>query len=160
MSLTRRWLVGLSAAAVGIVRIHTLCAQGTGEPAEIRTFNAKYTDATRRMDNAGTMALFADDAVDLLPGMEPMTGKATITKWLDQTMEGLQGIQMVSNEDEFHDIQVSGDWASEWATTHQVVTLASGKRVEIYGKMLLVLGKDEAGAWKIKEEMWNNIERH
>ena len=159
MSMIWKCLAGLGCGITLAGTLGSLQASGKDGPAEIAAFNAKYTDATRRMDNAATMSMFADDAVDLLPGMEPMTGKATITKWLDQTMEGLKGIQMVSNEDEFHDIRVAGNWASEWATTHQVVILADGKRLEIYGKMILILGRGADGAWKIKEEMWNNVEK-
>jgi len=159
--MIQRYFVFFSSGAAALFLLLTVPVRSEPDSqAEIAAFNAKYTDATRRMDNAATMALFADDAVDLLPGMEPMSGKVMITKWLDQTMEGLKGIQMVSNEDEFHDIEVSGNWASEWANTHQVVNLADGKRVEIYGKMLLVLQKGGDGQWKIKEEMWNNIEKH
>jgi len=159
--MIQRYFVFFSSGAAALFLLLTVPVRSERDSqAEIAAFNAKYTDATRRMDNAATMALFADDAVDLLPGMEPMSGKVMITKWLDQTMEGLKGIQMVSNEDEFHDIEVSGNWASEWANTHQVVNLADGKRVEIYGKMLLVLQKGGDGQWKIKEEMWNNIEKH
>jgi ketosteroid isomerase-like protein len=161
MSMIQKYLVCFGAGFMVLLMVCAVPAKpGGGGQAEIVAFNAKYSEATRRMDNAATMALFTEDAVDLLPGMEPMSGKVTITKWLDQTMEGLKGIQMVSNEDEFHDIEVSGNWASEWANTHQVVNLADGKRVEIYGKMLLVLQKGGDGQWKIKEEMWNNIEKH
>jgi len=61
---------------------------------------------------------------------------------------------------EFHDIQVSGDWASEWATEHQVVQPPDGKPVsEGYGKMALVLRREAGGEWKVKQEMWNAAPR-
>jgi ketosteroid isomerase-like protein len=108
------------------------------------------------MDNAGAMALWADDGVTLLPGMAPIAGKKTIAKWLDDVVANMPGYKVTQQENEFRDIQVSGDWASEWGTTHQVVQPPNGKApIEGYGKILLVLHRDESGEWKIKEEMWN-----
>jgi ketosteroid isomerase-like protein len=57
---------------------------------------------------------------------------------------------------EFHDIQVCGDLATEWATEHQVAQAPEGKQnFEGYGKMALVLHREASGEWKIKQEMWN-----
>src|SRR5216684_2581794 len=57
---------------------------------------------------------------------------------------------------EFHDIQVRGDWASEWATEHQVVQPPEGKPpIESYGKIALVLHREANGEWKVQQEMWN-----
>jgi ketosteroid isomerase-like protein len=59
-------------------------------------------------------------------------------------------------ESDSHDVHISGDWASEWCTEHQIVALPSGKPpFNGYGKMLLVLRRGADGAWRIREEMWN-----
>jgi len=51
---------------------------------------------------------------------------------------------------------VCGEWASEWATEHQVVQPPEGKPViESYGKMALVLHREANGEWKVQQEMWN-----
>jgi ketosteroid isomerase-like protein len=72
---------------------------------------------------------------------------------------GLKGYQVTKQENEFHGIQVSGDWASEWGTTVQVVRPPDGKpAIEIHGKILLVLHKGKDGAWRIMNEMWNTAE--
>ena len=107
------------------------------------------------MDNAATMALWAEDGVSLLPGMAPIEGKSTIAKWLDGVVSHLRGYRVTAQDNEFHDVEVSGDWASEWGTTHQVVQPPNGGPVmETWGKILLVLRRDKDGAWKIREEMW------
>ena len=107
---------------------------------EIDAFNQKFRDATLHMDNAATMALWADDGVTLLPGMAPVQSKKTIAKWLDDVVAGLAGYHVTTQDNDFHDIQISGDWASEWGTTHQVVQPPDGKPViEVWGKILLVL---------------------
>jgi uncharacterized protein (TIGR02246 family) len=123
----------------------------------IDDFNRKFREATLRMDNAATMALWAEDGVTLLPGMAPVEGKKTIAKWLDGVVAGLAGYRVTAQDNEFHDIRVCGDWASEWGTTHQVVQPPDGKpAIETWGKILLVLHRDKDGAWKISEEMWNS----
>jgi ketosteroid isomerase-like protein len=68
----------------------------------------------------------------------------------------MPGYKVVKVEIDFHDLQTSGDWASEWATEHQVVQPPDGKPViDSRGKMALVLHREVNGEWKVKQEMWN-----
>ena len=136
-----------------------LCSGSAGAentPAEqISALNQKFTEAIRRMDNAAVLSLWDDDGVTLLPGMAPVTGKAAIKKFMDEGTSKSTGYKVVSHESEFHDLQVSGDWASEWAITTQVVQPPENKpQITIRGKMLLVLHRDGSGEWKIKNEAW------
>ena len=122
----------------------------------IDAFNQKFREATLHMDNAALMALWDEDGVTLLPGMAPLEGRSTIAKWLDGVMTQLAGYRVTVQDNDFHDINVYGDWASEWGTTHQIVQPPDGKpAIDTWGKILLVLHKDASGAWKIREEMWN-----
>jgi ketosteroid isomerase-like protein len=101
------------------------------------------------------MALWADDGVDLMPGTAPIVGKAAITKWLDDATANFKGYRVTTQEVDYHDIEVCGDWASEWGNTHQIVQPPDGKApIEIFGKISLVLHKEKSG-WRIKQEMWN-----
>jgi uncharacterized protein (TIGR02246 family) len=145
-------------ALLGLICISTssLAAQPGQAQKEIETFNQKFREATLKMDNAATMALWADDGTTLLPGMSPLSGKSNIAKWLDEITSRMQGYRVVSQENDFHDIQVAGDWASEWGTTVQVTQPPEGKEpIEVHGKILLILHRERSGEWKIKQEMWN-----
>jgi len=123
---------------------------------EIEAFNQRFTAANLSMDNAQVMALWADDGVSLQPDSAPMVGKKTIAKWLDEIVAQLPGYRVTKDEADFHDIQVAGDWASEWGTTHQIVQPPGGKpAIETFGKILLVLHRERDGEWKIQKEMWN-----
>ena len=125
-------------------------------PAGIDAFNRAFADATRRMDSRATLALWDDDGVSLLPSTKPIAGKAAITKFLNDVMTSIAGAHMTKFESQCYDIQVSGDWASEWCTEHQVVAMPAGKPpFDGYGKMLLVLHRNPAGQWRLHEEMWN-----
>ena len=157
MSAFRKILLVVGSVLVLVWAVRTVTASSGGaEQKEIEAFNGKFLEVTLRMDNAGLMALWAEDGVSLLPGMAPMISKKTIGAWLDDLVEKMPGYRVTKQENEFHDIQVSGDWASEWGTTVQVVQPPDRKpAIESHGKILLVLHKEKDGGWKIKQEMWN-----
>jgi ketosteroid isomerase-like protein len=57
---------------------------------------------------------------------------------------------------DFQGIEVSGDWASEWALPHEVVRPPDNRPAfDGHGRMLLVLHREAYGNWKVKREMWN-----
>lgn len=138
---------------LAIVALGKTSASGSDE---IARFNAHYLELHLKMDNAGIFALWADDGVDLMPGEAPLIGRPAIQAWVENILAKMPGYKVTKQEMEFHDIAVSGDWASEWALEHQVVQPPDGKEpIETWGKMALVLHRDASGTWKIKQEMWN-----
>ena len=123
---------------------------------EIDAFNKKFTELHLKMDTPGIMAMWAEDGVDLMQGEAPIVGRKTITAWVEDVLSKMPGYKVIKAEMEFHDIQVCGDWATEWATEHQMAKAPEGKPdFDGYGKMALVLHRETNGEWKIKQEMWN-----
>ena len=122
---------------------------------EILAFNEKFIDAHLRMDNPAIIAMWADDGVSLLPSMAPMVGRAAIGKFITDITAQMPGYKIVREKIDFHDIQVSGDWASEWGLETQGLQPPNQPTMEGYGKILFVLHKDASGQWKIQQEMWN-----
>lgn len=142
-------LIGLSTSAAS--------GQATSGKDELEKFNNHFRELHLKMDTAGIFALWADDGVDLMPGEAPMIGKKVIQAWVEAILAKMPGYKVTKQEMEFHDIQVSGDWASEWALEHQVVQPPNGKEpIETWGKMALVLHREANGEWRIKQEMWNS----
>ncbi len=123
--------------------------------AEILAFNEKFINAHLRMDNPAIIAMWADDGVSLLPSMAPMVGRATIGKFINDISAQMPGYKIVREKIDFHDIQVAGDWASEWGLETQGLQPPNSPVMEGYGKLLFVLHKDSSGEWKIQQEMWN-----
>jgi uncharacterized protein (TIGR02246 family) len=157
MFISRRTAVGagLAILLVWAVRMTAAPGRATGA-AEIEAFNKHYVELHLKMDTAGVLALWEEDGVDLMPGDAPMIGKKKIVAWVEDIVAKMPGYKVMKQDMEFHDIQVCGDWASEWATEHQVVQPPDGKPViEGYGKMALVLHRGANGEWKVKQEMWN-----
>lgn len=147
----------IALAVVSLFAAASLAAQSTpGAHPDIDAFNAALANATRQMDNAATLALWDDDGVSLLPSTAPISGKPAIAKFMTVVMSSLAGAHMTSFEMACHDIRVSGDWASEWCTDHQIVELPNGKPpFDGYGKILYVLHRAPSGRWRIHTEMWN-----
>jgi ketosteroid isomerase-like protein len=91
--------------------------------------------------------------VSLLPETLPIVGKPAITKFLTGNNCAAEGL---AHGKRWSWIEVSGDWASEWALEHQVVRPPDDRPVfDGRGKMLLVLHRKADGNWKVKREMWN-----
>ena len=123
---------------------------------EIGAFNDSLAAATRRMDNAATLALWADDGVSLLPSTKPIEGRKAIGIFMDAVTGSFPGAHMEKFEMKCFNLQISSDWASEWCTEHQIVQLGGGKPpFDGWGKMLLVLRRGTDGAWRLTTEMWN-----
>ena len=139
-----------------LVLVATAATARADAAAEIARFNGALEQATRTMSNAGTLALWEDDGVSLLPGQAPLVGKKAIGKFLDDVTAKTPGAKMRSFELSCFDVRVDGRTASEWCTEHQVVELGAGKPpFDGRGKMLLVLHKGGDGRWRLQKEMWN-----
>ena len=148
--------VGLLAGAVSLkARVSEDERRG-----EIEAFNKRYVELHLKMDTQAILALWAEDGVDLMPGDAPILGKKKIVSWVEDILAKMPGYKVTKQEMEFHDIRVCGEWASEWATEHQVVQPPEGKApIESHGKMALVLHREPSGDWKIEQEMWNAAPR-
>ncbi|HYL61473.1 MAG TPA: nuclear transport factor 2 family protein [Candidatus Methylomirabilis sp.] len=157
-----KWIHGLGVAAICCLALSGWTMGPSGGSAargkdEIEKWNENYRQLHLKMDTQGIFALWADDGVDLMPGEAPMVGKKVIQSWVENILAKMPGYKVTKQEMEFHDIQVSGDWASEWALEHQVVQPPDGKEpIETWGKMALILHREASGQWKIKQEMWNS----
>ena len=130
----------------------------TSDPkTEIDAFNQNYLALHQKMDTQGILALWAEDGVDLMPGENPLIGRPAITAWLNGILAKMPGVKVTKQEMTFHDIRVAGDWATEWATEHQVAQSPEGQVFDGHGKMSLILHRMPSGEWKVQQEMWNDM---
>jgi uncharacterized protein (TIGR02246 family) len=156
MNLTRNVLLGVCCVALLMAAGMRTPAAEDAKQKEIQAFNKRYVELHEKMDTPGILALWEEDGVDLMPGDAAMIGRKKISTWLEDILAKMPGYKVMKQEMEFHDIHVCGEWASEWATEHQVVQPPDGKPViDSYGKMALVLHRAVSGEWKVQQEMWN-----
>src|SRR5690349_5178752 len=97
------------------------------ERQKIEQLNHELDDAILHMDNARVLALWADDGVSLLPGLAPVEGKKNITAFMEKVVSEMPGFHVSEQRTDFRDLEISGDWASEWGLTHQVAVPPDGK---------------------------------
>jgi uncharacterized protein (TIGR02246 family) len=157
MDRTRKVLLGACCVVALFVAagMKVRTAEDAGRK-EIETFNKRYVELHLKMDTQGILALWEEDGVDLMPGDAAMIGRKKISAWVEDILAKMPGYKVMKQEMEFHDIHVCEEWASEWATEHQVVQPPDGKPViDSYGKMALVLHREANGEWKVQQEMWN-----
>ena len=149
-----RWVVLVVVA--GGLATGTMAGGGASAKDEIDAFNKRYVEMHLKMDTAGIFAAWAEDGVSLMPGEAPLIGKKAIMAWVENILSQMHGYKVIKEEMDFHDIRISGDWASEWATEHQVVQPPEGKpAIDSRGRMALVLHREASGEWKVEQEMWN-----
>ena len=110
---------------------------------------------TRRMDTPALLALWDEDGVSLLPNAKPMRGKHAIAAFLDEVTTQTPEARMITFELRCFDLVVSGPWASEWCTEHQIVRLSADRTFDGRGKLLYVFHRGADGRWRISREMWN-----
>jgi uncharacterized protein (TIGR02246 family) len=157
METSMSWIRGIGLGVLtGALAASAFGMRAGGAKEEIDAFNKRYVDMHLKMDTAAIFGTWADDGVSLMPGEAPLVGKKAIVAWVENILAQMPGYKVVKEEIEFYDIEISGDWASEWATEHQVVQPPDGKPViDSRGKMALVLHRETNGEWKVKQEMWN-----
>ena len=106
----------------------------------IDDFNRTFIDACRSMNHEAAAQLWADDGVDLLPGMEPMVGKSEISRWLLGLGEKMKGVKVLQCDVDWRDRRVAGDMAYEWGINTQTVSVPDrAEPAKNKGKITLIL---------------------
>jgi ketosteroid isomerase-like protein len=136
-------------------------AQKSSVPKDARKgiddFNRRFIENCRSMDNKAAADLWDQDGVDLLPGMEPMVGKAAIAKWLMGLDEQFKGAKVTQCDVDWQLTNVSGSLAYEWGINTQTVSVPDKPEpFKNKGKITLVLRRQPEGDWKLALESWNN----
>jgi ketosteroid isomerase-like protein len=120
-------------------------------------FNRAFIEACRSMNHDAAGQLWADDGVDLLPGMEPMVGKAEISSWLKGLGEKMKGVKVLQCDVNWRGTNVAGDVAYEWGINTQTVSVPDrSEPLKNKGKITLILRKQVDGSWKLALESWNS----
>lgn len=143
----------------GVPQLHQAADAQDGR-AGLDEFNRRFVEGCRKFDPEGTAWLWADDGVDLLPGMEPMIGKATIAKWLTGLVDQSKGVKILQCDVAWQGTSISGDVAYEWGINTQTITTPDHPEpLKNKGKITLILRRQSDGSWKLALESWNSSPR-
>ncbi|MEO6444066.1 MAG: DUF4440 domain-containing protein [Gemmatimonadaceae bacterium] len=99
------------------------------------------------------LAVWADDAVLMAPGLPPLEGKAAIKQYVESAMH-LPGFAIRWEPTRVH-VARSGELAYMIERNEITAPNAAGKLVTSYGKVVTVWRKDAGGTWKNVVDMWN-----
>ena len=113
------------------------------EEQAIRQVVATWIRASQAGDTATVLTLMADDVVFLLPGREPMRGKAAFAAASDPPGSHPR---ILEGHSEIEEIQVLGDWAYLVTKLAIRMQLPNGSMVKRAGNTLSVLQKRN-GRW-------------
>ena len=123
----------------------------------VDALNQQIVRACQQRDFDATAALWAEDGVDLLPGLAPMVGKAKISAWLESLRPQTEGSRMRYCTIDWQDIQIQGDSAYEWGINRQFIEYPPPRKsTPNEGKILYILRRQPDGLWKIALESWNS----
>jgi len=103
-------------------------------------------------DLAGVLAAYAEDAVLLPPGEEPMRGKAAIKPRYEALFERFSP-EIVGEIEELH---VGGDWAFVLGRNRgRLVPRAGGEPRTLNDVYVMVLRREAGAIWHIARLMWH-----
>jgi ketosteroid isomerase-like protein len=120
-------------------------------------FNRRFVENCRNMNNKAAAEMWAEDGVDLLPGMDPMVGKTAISKWLAGLEDQSKGAKVTQCDVDWQKIQVSGDTAYEWGINTQTVSVpGKSEPFKNRGKITLIVHRQRQGDLKLALESWNS----
>jgi uncharacterized protein (TIGR02246 family) len=118
--------------------------------AAIRQSGENYAKSVNAQDSKGAAALYADDAIVLVPNHAAVEGRAAIQAWME-TPPPVSNFQMQSLETEGQ-----GDLAYDRGTYSVTMTPAGAGPIEDHGKYLTIFRKQADGSWKVVRDIWNS----
>ena len=106
-------------------------------------------------DVEALLDLRTDEAVEMLPGDQPLIGKDAIRKAWNQESEIIEQYKNLSIEE----INLVGDWAfTRFSYTHSLTPVSGGDPIIQNGQGLLIAQRQPDSSWKIHWEMVNSGE--
>lgn len=123
------------------------------EGAALMQLSRDWSDLVASGDMEAVLAVWAEDAVILPPGLPPVEGKAAIREYVEQATQ-MPGFS-ISWEPISVDVAASGDLA--YMIERNVTTMndSTGAPITIHGKGVTVWRKDAEGNWKNVVDTWN-----
>ena len=107
-------------------------------------YNAHHPDSVA--------ALYADDAVLMMPGAPLISGRSAIRDAYAKDIAAAEKAGISDNQGKDSNISVSGDIG--WESNTYTITDKTGKQLEA-GKYLTVFGRKD-GKWMIVRDIWNS----
>jgi uncharacterized protein (TIGR02246 family) len=123
-------------------------ARQAADLAAIEKLHRTDMAAAKVHDIKTLIRLWTEDGILLLPGQEPIRGKAAIWNYLQEQLPESQKYEIGEYLHRFEEVQVIGDWAYEWATFTGTFRLKSGgPDLHERARLFRVLRRQPDGSW-------------
>jgi len=116
------------------------------EKQKIRQVIAEWLRASQAGDTEAVLRLMAEDAVFLLPGQEPMRGRAAFAA---ASRASAGKVRLLAATPEIREITITGDYAYCWNHLALKFATPDGKEQSRAGDVLSVFRKELDGRWVI-----------
>ena len=140
-----------AADTAAVAAAATAPASSAADEAAIRDLNASWFRINNTHDAAALAALYADDAVLMMPGAPVARGREAIAAAYKKDMDVMAKSGWVNNQGSDSEIGLSGDLAYESNTF--TIADKTGKKIDS-GKYVTVFAKRD-GKWVIVRDIWN-----
>jgi uncharacterized protein (TIGR02246 family) len=127
-------------------------ANTAADESAIRDLNATWFKIYNTHDAAALSALYADDAVLMMPGSPVARGRDAIKAGYQRDMDAMTKGGYSDNQGNDSEVGVSGDLA--WESNTYNVTDKTGKKIDA-GKYVTVFARKD-GKWMIIRDIWNS----
>ena len=109
-------------------------------------------------DLDGLSSLWTEDVVTLPPNAGPVVGREASLEFFKNSRKQNPTEEILSFDEQWNEIRISGDWAWEWGTISSRVRPASteNREVQLNYKVVRVLQRQPDGSWLIARSIWNN----
>ncbi len=113
-------------------------------------------DANIALDTDKILILRTEDVVYLVPGRPPLVGQDAVRKYLEELRQQLANWDMLGYEEQWQEVQVSGDFATQWGTI-SIRARKEGEQRESSAvrNVMQILKRQPDGDWKIARAIWN-----
>ncbi|MGE5750008.1 MAG: YybH family protein [Gemmatimonas sp.] len=166
VSLGRSLALGLSVAVVAgcstaakpsadtttVAAAPAATANSAADETAIRDLNASWFKIYNTHDAAALAALYADDAVLMMPGKQAIRGRDAIKAAYQKDMDEMAKAGNMNNQGSDSEAGVSGDVA--WESNTFDITDKTGKKIDA-GKYVTVFARKD-GKWAIIRDIWNS----
>lgn len=122
---------------------------------EIERLHQRDIAASKKQDFSALRALVSDEAVIFPEGRGVVKGKPEIDRWFVEMKKLMDNYDVLAYSMEFEEIQVLGEFAFEWAYTHESARNRQSGEIEKGTSKLFRVLKKEEGQWKVYRTMWN-----
>lgn len=149
--MKRRTLLQVSALLAATATATPLAAGLTEDRDAIRQVWKTYTAARIAGDPETWLSLWDPDGIQMPPGI-PARGVEQLKVGVPK---GFAAVPVTAMEITPIDIEIAGDWAFSRGE-YSVTQVVKGSDVDIDGKFMTILKRQDDGSWKIYRDIFNS----